>query len=619
MNPIIEEFVNQKDKKDIFNKNWWKELPEEMFAHVFRTVAMIEQKQNYRTMSNVKHARLYSNLEILGVYTGMYAPQVNDYILPNRLSLNVIKSCVDTVTSKLAKQKPRPLFLTDGADFKLQKKAKMLTQYIDGAFDAGNVYKAKQESFLHACVFGTGAFKVYKDTAKKTVCGEQTIIEEILVDDADGLYGKPRSLYQRRLINKDVLKEMVPKKLWEKIDEATNALPMGANAEAVKDLVRVIEAWHLPSGQDADDGVHIMCVDTCTLYVEKWNKDYFPFVFDRWSKRLLGFYGMGIAEELTGLQLEVNKILRNIQLSQHLFAVPRVMVENSSQVNTAGITNDIAQIIKYSGPNTPIFHTPSAMAPDVYNHLWMLVQKAYEITGVSQLSASSSKPAGLNSGAALREYQDIESDRFQIVGQRYEESFLEIAKMFIDQTKELEDEVGNVQVKVSDSGSTKTIKFKDVDMEETKYLMRVFPASILPTQPAGRMQKIIEYTQAGFFDKETAMDLMDFPDIKASTDKIIAPRRLIFKMLDQIVEDKTYQPPEPFFNLQLALTISQNYYMNAKIQGLDEETLELIRTFIKDCMTLLAQAQPQPQAQNMAAVDPMAQPQAAPTSDLIPV
>lgn len=621
---VIKEYVNNGRPEVKINPQWWGVEDSDMYKHVFGVVGELETRQNYRTLQNIKNARLYANLEILGIYSGVYAPTSNEYLLPNRLTLNVIKSCIDTVASKIAKAKPRPLFLTEGGNWKMQRKAKSLTQFIDGAFDAGKVYQEKQRAFIDACVWGTGAVKFYKDKKAKMVVAERTVIEEILVDDNDAIYGKPRVMFQRRLVSKEVLKQMAPKEKWAKIDEATNCMKEGGSADAVRNLVKVIEAWHLPSAPGAGDGKHFIGCDTCTIEVEEWKKDYFPFSFERWNHRLLGFWGMGIAEELTGIQLEINKILRNIQLSMHLFAVPRVAVENSSQVSINAINNDLASILKYSG-TAPTFLTPQAMSADVYQHLWNLVSRAYEITGVSQLSASSKKPEGLDSGAAIREYQDVESDRFQLVGQRYEEGFLDAAKIEIDLMKDLEEELeGGVSVKIENNGSMKTVKFKDVNLKEDQYMMRVFPSSILPTQPAGKLAKVTELTQAGFLDKETAFDLLDFPDIKAATDKQLAPRRIVLKILEKIVDEGEYESPEPYMNLQLTEAIANQYYLYSRVENVPEDRLELIRRFISDTQALKAQASaammpPPPQGPDGAPMPPMAQPQQAPTSDILPI
>lgn len=630
MKPVVTEYYNEAKQNETFSTCWWSMPESEVHRHIWQTVQMLETRQSYRSLQNVKHARLYANLEVLGIYSGLYSGSASESVLQNRVTLNVIKACIDTATNKIAKAKPRPIFLTEGGNYDQQRKSKMLTAFIDGSFQQMKLYEEKQKSFTDAAVFGTGAVKFYKDTHKGQVCCERVIIEELLIDDAEGIYSKPQNMYQRRLVSKEVLKTIFPKKYHDAIDRAGTGLKTGSfNSDRLKDMVRVIEAWHLPSVCGATDGKHALIIEGATLCFEQYNQDWFPFVFDRWSNRLLGFWGMGIAEELTGIQIEINKILRNIQLGMHLQAVPRVLVENSSQVNLQSLNNDVASIVKWSGAVPPQFITPAAMSPDVYAHLASLYQRAFEIVGISQLSAQSKKPSGLDSGRALREFQDIESERFQVTGQRYEETFLDAAKMVIEMTKELDEEIkGGVKIKVAQDGEMKTIKWKQVDLEADQFVMKVFPSSLLPTQPTAKLQTVVEMIQAGFYDKETGMDLLDFPDIQAANSMMLAPRKIVIKILNKMIEDNVYESPEPYMNLPLSQNIAQQKYLEAKLAGVPEERLELLRRFIDDCQGLiqLAQAGAMEQQQMMAApqqaqgpVEPMANPEPAPTSELLPI
>ncbi len=86
-------------------------------------------------------------------------------------------------------------------------------------------------------------------------------------------------------------------------------------------------------------------------------------------------------------------------------------MEHGSKVTQAQLNNDLAAIVKFSG-TPPTYVPPQIIAPEVYQHLWALYAKAFEISGISQLNATGLKPSGLNSGAAQRAYQDVQSERF---------------------------------------------------------------------------------------------------------------------------------------------------------------------------------------------------------------
>jgi hypothetical protein len=57
---------------------------------------------------------------------------------------------------------------------------------------------------------------------------------------------------------------------------------------------------------------------------------------------------------------------------------------------------------------TPPFISDQFIAERAY-----LIETAYQIAGVSELSAQSEKPGGLDSGKALETMENIESNRFE--------------------------------------------------------------------------------------------------------------------------------------------------------------------------------------------------------------
>ena len=535
--------------------------------------------------------------------------------MQNRVTYNVVKSCIDSITNKVAKNRPRPLFLTTKGDYSLKRRAKKLTQYLDGAFDSANIYQVGQKVFTDAATFGTGAMKIYTENGQVSV--ERVFIDELIVDDAEAMYGKPRQMHQKKYINRDVLMAMFPE-FREKINAATLAKTWAD--KTIADSVVVLESWHLrsdPQQETKHDGRHTITIENCTLLDEEYTKDVFPFVFLRWTEALLGFFGTGLAEELTGIQLEINKILRNIQKAMNLVAVPRTYMQNESKIVSQHINNTIGAIVKHTG-NPPTFHTPQAYPPEIYQHLERLYAKAFEITGVSMLSATSKKPSGLDSGAALREYNDIETERFLTIAQRYERFYIEIAKIFIDQTRDLSLNGETLTVKSPGKKFLETIKWKDVDMKEDKYSLRVFPTSLLPTTPAGRLEKVQELIQSGMISQEHALSLLDFPDLDKYISLETASQDNVQMLIEKMIEEGEYESPEAYLNLEAAIKETQNAYLRAKLENVPEDRRELLQRFIEECVELIPQP-PQPELPPLPVEEPPAVPEAPPVSDLLPI
>lgn len=613
-------YYNQDGSSPAGMKNRWWELPEgQCFASVFDLVRRISAYQSYRALNHMRYARLYHNLDLYALQPWRYGRQSSsDTFLSNRVTLNVVKACVDTVASKIGKSKPKPQFLTVDGDYSLQKRAKLLTQYLEGLFESARVYPTHAQTFVDSCVFGTGATYMYVEDNQIKV--ERAPIEELVVDEIDGRYGTPSQIHRVRTAPRDVMCNMFPE--YEKqIKMAENGLEGEYGSRTTVDIIKVIESWHLRSGKDAKDGKHTICISNCTLYEEEYKKDYFPFVFQRWTPTLIGFYGTGLAEELIGIQLEINKLLRSVQLAQHLMAVPQVWIEANSKVVGAHVNNEIGGLKKYVG-TPPIFQVPPAMSPEIYQHIENLYNKAFQVTGVSQLSASSQKPSGVTAAVALRELSDIESERFMLTAQRYEESYMQLAKMAIDMTRDM----GGQEVNAPGKRFMEKINWEDVDLKEDQYVMKVWPTSLLPSSPAGKLQKVQEMMQAGFFDREDAVALLDFPDTEQVTSLITASRDDSLRMIDDMLEKGEYNPPEPYMNLQLAMKLAQSSYIKARTNGYSEERLDLLRRFMDDIQGLLAPpaatqppAAPMPGVPEGAGPAPLAQPAAPPVSDLLPI
>jgi hypothetical protein len=594
--------------------HWWEDK-ESAHKKLVPLVGNIREHQNYRHVENLRHLRLYGNFEILGLNSYQYNQPSATRGLDHRVTLNIVQSCVDTAASKIAKNTPRPMFLTSGGSPKQQKKAKMLQKFIDGAFYETRINQTTPLTFLDAGVFGLGGVKVYSRFAK--ICAERVNVDEILVDDAEGFYGTPRNLYQTKAVSREILLKAYPKH-----KAAINALPRvdGATtypAMDFADLVQVNEAWHLPTRDDAKDGRHVICIEGADLENEVWERSGFPFAWYRWNPKLFGFYAQGLAEQLLGLQVEINKILRIIQVAQHLLSTPAVYVEKGSEVLTSHLNNMIGRIIKYRG-TLPQVISHGAINPELYQHLERLYAKAFEIAGISQLSAQSKKPEGLDSGKALREFNDIESERFMQAGKRWEQYHVEISRLFIQEAREIAKKEPEFAVRAKNKRFIEKIKWAEVDVPEDEYIIQTFPTSGLSQTPSGRLKEVQEWLQSGMVDVDTGRELLDFPDLEAHESVKSASRKLVREVVSKILEDDEYTSPDQFWDLAYCVSYGTMSYNRAMLDGADNDSLELLTRFIETANSLLQASQPAP-APAPGGMPELGQPQAPPVSDLMPL
>lgn len=595
------------------NKQWWKLTGDELAQSLTQIINFLHQHQGGRLTQQLISARLYGNLSIMGL-NGLTFSRVASVqsALKDRISYNVVQSAVDTITSKIGKNKPKPLFLTEGGDYKIQRRAKKLDKFVDGVFYENDTYKLGLDVFRDGVIWGDGIIHCFEHYDR--VKHERVLASELYVDEVEGFYGEPRQLHRVKNIDREVLLELFPNQA-KQIKECDCATPDNLGGyENISDVLTVRESWHLPSGPEATDGLRAITLQNGTLGTDDWDKPVFPFARFQWSKRLFGYWGQGGAEQIQNIQLEINKLLWVIQRSMHLAGSFKVLLENGSKIVKEHLNNDIGAIIAYTG-TPPQYITPPIVPQEIYQHLLTLKNAAFEQFGISQLSASAQKPAGLNSGKALREYNDIESDRFMSVGQAYERLYLDLAKLSIATAKDIYDRKGKkYEVKVPGKKFVETIDWKDIDLEDDEYVMKVYPVSSLPNDPAGRLQTVQEYAQAGYISPRTARKLLDFPDLEQIEDLQNSAEDYLHEVFEKMVEDGEYTAPEPYDDLQLAHELALEYYAQGKNNGLEEEKLDLLRQFMEQLQTIAQAAMQPPQ---LGAGAPQAQPQPTPQSDLV--
>lgn len=599
--------------------DWWngnnkKEIAQKMMG----TVAFLKQQNQYRYRQAAVYAQMYGNMPLFG-WVGSYLNKMrnmNHQMPIDRPTMSVITSCVDTLVSRISQSKPRPVFLTDNANYKKRNLAKQLNGFIAGEFYQTDAYELGVQALRDASVLGTGVIKILEDQEKR-VALERRLCTEILADTNDSFYGKPRQLYEVKLIDRAVLMDKFPK--YQSQIEKAEAAYVDSSSDSertVADQIMVAEGWHLASGPDAGDGLHAIACSEGIIFDDEWESKEFPFVFLNYSERLSGIFGQGLAEQLMGTQMEINKLLMTISQSINLVGVPRVFVEDGSKVVKAHLNNQVGSIVTYRGTK-PQYEVAPCVPVEMYQQLQRLVDYAYQQSGISQLSANSQKPAGLTSGAAMREYDDLQTDRFAALSRRYDDFYVDLAHQVIEKAKAIAERDGKYQtIYPNKKDGTKEINLPDAKLLEDPFVIQCYDSSSLPRDPAGRLQKVTEMMQAGLISPQEGRRLLDFADIEQVDKLATAAEERILQYLDKIVEDGDYNPPDPFMDPAQAIELVTQYYNLYSAADLEEEKLQMLRDWFTQVKDLVAAAAPPPMPG--APGDPQAAPMAPPQSELIP-
>jgi len=170
------------------------------------------------------------------------------------------------------------------------------------------------------------------------------------------------------------------------------------------------------------------------------------------------------------------------------------------------------------------------------------------------LQATGQKPAGLNSGAAQREYQDIQSKRFAEKSKRYDKFVLNCAKQTVECAKELA-AAGNYKIRAVSRKSIEYIDWGEINLAETDYAIELLPTSSIPSTVSGKMEWAEDMSRIGQIPPEDMMEILDFPDIERYAKLANADRNVINRNIAHMLKTGEVVTPEPYDNHPLALKL----------------------------------------------------------------
>ena len=475
------------------------------------------------------------------------------------LTLNVTSSCVETCATKIAKAKPKVTFLTKDADRERRELARKLDNWILKTFKKAKVWGEASQAFKSSCVCGLGVLKVYIEKSRVRI--KKVPIFDMVFNNAHRGSQTPEEAGEIKFLMLSDLIEMFPSKK-EELEEA--------HGEKMSESIKVYELYRQYKRHKIFTG-KVMLVD------EKWEKP-LPYVFFKFEPSDQGVVSVGIAKKLYAIQNSITYILGKTFTSIKNFAVPRIFLPKGTEPTESDLTNLTAQIYEVSSPDgkVPQFSTPPAVHSQVVEILNLLWIRAFEIIGVSQLSAGGAIPRGLEnaSGTALRNYQQQESERFQLIRSSYEEGFIKLAKLIIKMS--------------SDSMLPKGIKRSEV--MEAKEDINIWTSSLLPETPAGKLAMIGDLFNTGMIQGNQALSLLDSPD----TNKFLSSETSRMKAIDLSLDRALEKNEKPIYHASLGLDmyLDRARKMFAEIiveEGEDSSKLPLLTSCIEELEAKVSQ------------------------------
>lgn len=592
------------------NQLWWELQGEQAANALFAEINQITKHESTRMLSLLRYLKMYTGRDNMTVSTVDLVSRlrmINDVskIVETGLEYNVVQSAINTLHSKICKRKERVRFLTSGGDWELQRQAQRADRFIYGLFMDARVHEVNMKQTLDSYWSGSGFVHVYHkiQQGKLKICVDRIHPAEICVDFEDAENGEPRTMRRIKAVPVEAVRNAFPQ-LSGELDLAMARIQGESGYDSVTKRILVAEAWHLPD-DEGKGGKHILAIKNSILAEEEYTHSEFPIIKQDYLWTPFGYYGIGIAELLVTHQRELDQLVQYRQLCLKRGSNPRTYVERASQVDINELNNAPNAIVKYSG-TMPVQETRPAYADQLARDIEEIFQKAYMEVGISQLSANSQKPAGLNSGKALREYSDIESERFQTAGQNRQNCHIDIARAMIREVETIKKCIKNNVPGYRKADKTiltydremgvEKFELDDFEFIANEYLIQAHNVSMFPQKPEGQLEFAQELASAGLIDQQDALELLDFPDTQPVINRNLASQRYARKVIERMLDEVIFISPDPYEDHQRNFSIASKYYNDAKLKGVDEERLSLLRQYMDANMALIKKAEMEAQA-----------------------
>ena len=418
---------------------------------------------------------------------------------------NIIASCIETLCSKIASQKVRPFFNTVNGTFKEMQIAKQAQIFFDMLYEENNVNEIITDAFRNACVFDKGIVKISDDGITNRLPWN--------------VFFDPREVTYNQIT---YVAEKLPK-------TPGRILELKYGIKANRNLDYTVYEYY-------DVMEHIKAV-----YVQELNKvvtheykpNIIPYLEIHYTNPVKGDTSQSVVDQLYGIQTQIDELLAVMKDSIAVNPGMTLLVPRSSNIKTNMLSNRTGQIIQYDpipGQTTsPVtYATNDIISPQFVQLLDKLKNDAYEIVGISQLSATSQKPSGLNSGVALNTMEDIESSRFETQLNSVVRLYVDVAKACLD--------IFPPEIDIlPDDLNRANIKWADIVEARNNMKIQFSAAESLSKDPSEKLKQLVALSQAGVIPQSHIATLMELPDLQSGYNLANNAFNSVYTFIDNVL------------------------------------------------------------------------------------
>lgn len=552
---------------------------QEVLTEMMRLEGLLDQRYVKYTRNlmryhgnNMRREQVY---ETHGSPLGYFFSAVEDDVGPAP-SVNVLQSMIESSVSKLSQLKVRPFLNPVNGSYQTKRVCREGQVFFDELYDRQDVYSKARLSLRDAEIFEYGVHWIDDETRQI----RRVRPWEFYCEPSEYTFGELTHCHLKFTYYPLVY-------LKDKITESDNRPRFESIFSAQPFPERKYRIYF-----DLLAGERLEFIENDLLLRRPIEYDVAPFSFIWYHPPVRGFKSTSLVDAQIRTQEKIDEINDRIAIALTLTPANTVMVPIGSDIKVSQVTNQIGQFLEYrpvpgqTGPAIEVV-TPPAIHDQFVQMMHTFIQLAYDMEGISQLSAQSKKPAGITSGVALQTLEDVESERHQVIVENYKRFLMRDAELAIDVFPASDDILPQKQ------GRAK-VKFGDIKKERDAFTVQFSANNFLSKDPSTKMGEIQKLLAMHFITPNMASDYMDLPDQNAVDSIIGSSYAECERVIERAITDGSYDVP---ITVDYSMLFTQICTTYNRLDSNDEsrEALERLTNLLKVVQSKIQETE---QAQN---------------------
>ncbi|GHU24595.1 hypothetical protein FACS1894172_09330 [Spirochaetia bacterium] len=434
---------------------------------------------------------------------------------------NGIKSNIDTLVSKMANQKVRPLLTPIHGDWAAKRVVKQVQLFFDDLYSTYNINKIITKAFKLSCIYdAAGVF-----LNPFTTMAESLSPWQFAILPSEFEYGKLTKLL--------VVKDNFPASLLKDYDTRYDS-HFYVKLELYVDTV---------------DHIKELFINGQSVKRDTYRGEQIPLSIVNFNEPTNGDRSTSMVDDLIKLQIRYNKLDRAIDYASENSPLNTHFVPEG-ELKLTQLDQGAGNVVEYKPvpgmTSNPVITATPAFINEQFMHERREIKELMQfVSGISELSSQSTNPLGANaSGKALETMENVETVRFNTQKNTVIRAYVDVARMYLDSVDEDKDILPKDKNRAG-------LKWQEVVQQKDAVKIEFTATASLSNDPEKRLEMITKMVEMKAIPDYKVGEYMDMPDIESAFNEVSA----VNDSVERIINDALTLPEKELKKIQIPIFV----------------------------------------------------------------